>query len=477
MKRISILIFFFFVSIQSKAQESEKNYEEAFKLVEVWLDAQKDFENIPSITAMVIKDQNILWSGAFGKSNLEEKRKATVSTICSICSITKSFTAVAIMKLVDEGKLSLNDKVKDILPYYKVKQRFPKGGEVTVQSLLSHSSGLPGNTGHSYFTGPNFTFPTKEEFRAIFKNMEAKNKVGSDVNYSNVGYALLGEIIEKISGVSYETYLMKEVINPLRMTNTSFDMPTNLSNKKEAIGYTAINRNRARERVNIFNTKSMKPAMGLWTNMADMAKYASWQFRLRDATKSEILKPSTIKSMHKKQAISKNKKTIWGLGFEVIKGTNGDNWISHGGTCPGFVSLLQLNLTTKMGYAIMINANRSSTFKYLRGIRQIMSKVKPITAKVKNSLVNLNDYTGYYNMNPWNSMVYVAKWGDGLVVLQLPENSPKYGMQFYKHIKGDTFRLIKKKGELGEVFVFERDNRGKVYRYKEGGNYKNKMSK
>jgi len=139
--------------------------------------------------------------------------------------------------------------------------------------------------------------------------------------------------------------------------------------------------------------------------------------------------------------------------------------------------MLQLNVTTKMGYAIMINANRSSTFKFLNGIRQIMSKAKSIKERTNTHSVNLDDYTGFYNMKPWNSSVYISTWGEDLVILQLPENSPKYGMRIFKHIKDDTFRQVKENGELGDEYVFERGKNGKVYRYVEEGNYKNKMSR
>ena len=401
-------ILFCMVSLITYAQEYTKNYDDAFKLIEVWLDAQKDFENIPSITAVVIKDQNILWKGAFGKSNIELENKAKTSTISSICSMTKSFTAVAIMKLVDDGKLNLDDPVKDILPFYKVKQQFLKGGAVTVRSLLSHSSGLPRNTGHSYFTGPDFAFPSQAAFRSILKNLETKNEVGADVNYSNVGYALLGEIIEKVSGKPYEIYLMNEVIGQLKMTNTYMGMKTIPYTYRRAIGYTAINRDRTRKRVHSFNTKSMKPAMGLWSTIDDLAKYASWQFRLRDASTAEILTPSTIRNMHSLAATSKDKRDSWGLGFTLSTGSNGDDWVMHGGTCPGYVSMLQLNVTTKMGFAIMANANRVHTFKYLNGIKQILSKVISVRERSNTHKVHLDDYTGYYNMNPWNSSIYIS---------------------------------------------------------------------
>ena len=474
MNRILMPILFFITVTICYSQNEEKNYNDAFKLIEVWLNAQKDFENIPSITAMVLKDQNVLWSKAIGLSDIEKARQAKLSTTNSICSITKSFTAVAIMKLVDDGKINLDDKVKDILPFYKTKPF--SNDNATVRSLLSHSSGLPGNSGHSYYTGPDFIFPSKTEFRAIFKDLKTINKVGSDVNYSNIGYALLGEIIEETSGIPYDLFLKNEVLKPLKMSNTFMSSKTKNSLHNQATGYTAINRNRTRKRVNLFNTESMEPAMGLWTNINDLAKYASWQFRLQDATSAEILKPSTLQNMHSVQSISKDKKTTWGLGFEVFKGSNNENWVSHGGTCPGFVSLLQLNKTTKMAYGVLINANRARTFKYINGIKQILSKAKNTINKEKlKSKINLNAYVGYYNMNPWNSLTYVSTWGNDLVMLQLPENSPKYGMQFLRHVKDDTFRMVKQNGELGDGFTFQRDKDDKVYRYFEGGNYKNKV--
>ena len=475
MKQFTILILFLFISIQGISQESKKNYEDAFKLIEVWLEAQKDFEGIPGMIAMVIDDQEIAWAGAFGKANIEQNKNINLSSICSICSITKSFTAVAIMKLVDEGKLHLEDEVKDLLPFYKVQQNFPKGGAITIGSLLSHSSGLPGNTIHSYFSGPEFNFPSQNEFRSIIKDLETESEVGSDVSYSNIGYALLGEIIEKVTGMPYETYLMNEVLLPLKMNNTFIGSNSIIDKNKQASGYTAINRNRNRNNVNLFETEAMTPAMGLWTSISDLGKYASWQFRLQDANTTEVLKSATLKTMHQAKVTSKDGYSTWGLGFEVIKSSNGDDWVSHGGTCPGFVSLLQLNLSTKMAVVIMVNANRVATFKYSNGIKQILERTKLTIEKPENDC-RLEDYTGYYDMNPWNSEVYISSWGEDLVVLQLPENSPKRGMQFYKYLEKDTFIQIKENGELGAKFVFERDRSGKVYRYKEGGNYKNKMS-
>ena len=99
MKKNYFTLFVFFLITIVYSQEGKKDYTEAFNLVEVWLEAQKDFEQLPGLTAIVIEDQKVLWSGAFGLSNVEKNIKAETSTLCSICSISKLFTSVAIMKL------------------------------------------------------------------------------------------------------------------------------------------------------------------------------------------------------------------------------------------------------------------------------------------------------------------------------------------------------------------------------------------
>ena len=163
MKKIYFTLFLSLLISNSYSQENKKDYTEAFKLMEVWLEAQKDFEQLPAITAIIVEDQEVLWTGAFGLSNVENNVKADTSTICSICSISKLFTSVAIMKLYDEGKLRLDDCVSDLLPNYNLEQKYPESGPITIRTLLTHSSGLPREAGYPYWTGPDFPFPSKEQ--------------------------------------------------------------------------------------------------------------------------------------------------------------------------------------------------------------------------------------------------------------------------------------------------------------------------
>ena len=142
MKKFLLFVFLFLFSFSIFSQ-SKKDYTEASHLIEIWLEAQKDFEKLPGITALVMDDQEIVWSGAYGMANVEEQLKTETASLFSICSISKLFTAVAIMKLYDEGKLRLDDKVSDLLPWYNLPQKYPESGPITVRSLLTHSAGLP----------------------------------------------------------------------------------------------------------------------------------------------------------------------------------------------------------------------------------------------------------------------------------------------------------------------------------------------
>ena len=171
-------------------------------------------------------------------------------------------------------------------------------------------------------------------------------------------------------------------------------------------------------------------------------------------------------------------KTTWGLGFSVYKGSDGTKWVSHGGSCPGYRSGIQLNPKTKLAYTVMINANGTNPHKYAIAMHAILQKVKDESKNGKvaeNSKKDMTDYTGYYSNQPWGSESYISSWEGKLVLLRLPSQSPAKSMIFLKHVEGDRFQKIRKDKEPGEIIVFERDKAGKVTRYSQHGNYSNKI--
>ena len=473
MKNFILVSILFIFSLHSFSQNEKKNYEEAYKLIEVWLEAQKDFERLPSISAVIVKDQDILWSGAFGKANIEGDIDADASTLCSICSISKLFTSVAIMKLYDEGKLRLDDELKDVLPWFKLKQQFYDSGPITIRSLLTHSSGLPRQSDVAYWSAPDFLFPTLEEMKKAMLSQETLYRASYNFQYSNLALSLLGEVVAEISGMSYENYVTENILIPLKLKDTRPNMPKALYGKNLAIGYSALNRTLNREKVPLFDAKGITPAAGYSSNVLDLARFASWQFRLRDSKATEILKPSTLKNMHNVHWTNPDFKLTWGLGFSVYKGAKGAKWVGHGGSCPGYKSSLQLNLKSKMAYSVMINAGGTNPRKYAIAMNSILSKTETFTKDKPK--INLEDYTGFYNDQPWGSESYVGTWNGKLVSLSLPSDNPSRGMTFYKHIEGDTFKRIKDNGDLGEISSFERDEDGNIIRVKSHQNYSVKM--
>jgi CubicO group peptidase (beta-lactamase class C family) len=473
MKNGILISVFFILSLNTFSQNEEKNYDDAYKLIAVWLEAQKDFERLPGISAVIVKDQDVLWSGAFGKSNIEENIDAKANTLCSICSISKLFTAVAIMKLYDEGKLRLDDELKNVLPWFKLKQQFSDSGPITIRSLLTHSSGLPRQSDVPYWSAPDFSFPTVEEIKKALLSQETLYPASYDFQYSNLALSLLGEVVAEISGMSYENYVTEHILNPLKLNDTRPNMPKTLYGNDLAIGYSALNRTLNREEVPLFDAKGITPAAGYSSNVLDLGRFASWQFRLRDSKETEILKPSTLKNMHNVHWTNPDFKLTWGLGFSVYKGSDGSKWVGHGGSCPGYRSTLQLNLKSKMAYSVMINAGGTSPRKYTSAMHSIMLKIELI-AKDKPK-VNLEDYTGFYDNQPWGSESYLGTWNGKLVSLSLSSDNPAKAMTFFKHIEGDTFKRIKDNGDLGEISSFERDENGNVIRVKSHQNYSMKM--
>ncbi len=481
MKNLVILFVVFAFCFNAFAKESDKDYSDALKLVDVWLEAQKDFEQLPGITAIVLEDQDVLWSGAFGFANAEQKIAAEPSTLFSICSISKLFTSVAIMKLYDEGKLRLDDRVEDVLPSYTLEQKYPESGPITIRSLLTHSSGLPREAAYPYWTGPDFPFPTREQIDRKLAEQETLYPAATYYQYSNLGLALLGQLVEEVSGEPFAEYVQKHILMPLGLTDIRTKLPEELYGMQLAVGYSAQTRKGNREKVQFFQANGIGPAAGFSSNVQDLARFAAWQFRLRDTTVTEILRPSTLKNMQRVHWTDPDWETTRGLGFGVYKGSNGHTWVGHGGSCPGYRSTLQLDLKNKRAFSVMINASGTSPGKYVKGISALLDKAENSDEKKSEDKTkekkNLQEYTGHFSLLPWWPETYVSEWGEKLVILPLPTDSPADALSFFTHVSADTFQRVRDDGEPGETLVFVRDEDGRIIHYVNHDNYYKKIKR
>jgi len=470
-KIISLVLLFY--SVSGHAQTTSKvDYEHSFRLLEQWLDAQVDYDRLPGLSVGVVKDQELIWSKGFGKSDVAKNIAADPSTIYSICSISKLFTAVAIMQLRDEGKLRLDDEVSKYLPWFTIKQQFADSGPITLRTLLTHSSGLPREADFPYWTDENF--PTQEQIVQKLNKQETLYPASTYFQYSNLGITLLGQIVEKVSGLTYDQYVNEKIIKPLRLADTRPFFPDELWRSKMAAGYSELNRKGERKMLEKFNTKGIASAAGFTSNVTDLARFASWQLRLLEKGGQEILKSSTLHEMQQVQYMDPNWKTSWGLGFSVSQ-IEGKTFVSHGGYCPGYQTLLMINPKDKLAYIVMINANGVNPQKYFMGMQGVLAKAGEDKLYKKTANPKLEEFCGQYSDQPWGSELSVSPWGDNLVVLGVPTDNPHQNMYVIKQIEGDTFRRIRDDGELGEEIVFERNSSGKVSKMWRHSNYRVKI--
>ncbi len=209
----------------------------AIELLEVWIDAQVAYEQLPGVSAAIVHDQDLVWSRGFGYADVESEVAVSPQTIFSICSVSKLFTSIAVMQLRDAGKLNLDDPVEEYLPWFDIQQTYTDVPPATVRGLLRHSSGLPRESPFPYWTDPAFPFPTREEMRERLSSQRTLYPTDRYFQYSNLGMALLGEIVSAASGMPYDSYVRQRILEPLGMTDTTTDLPLPLAGGQLATGY------------------------------------------------------------------------------------------------------------------------------------------------------------------------------------------------------------------------------------------------
>ncbi len=455
-----------------QAQTTTTDYADALHLIDLWMEGQYSYQHLPGISAAIVKDQDVLWSKAYGVTQLASKNPTSTTTVYSICSISKLFTSIAIMQLYDAGKVRLDDPIEAILPDFKIKRSFPDSGPITIRSLLTHSSGLPRESDYAYWTGPDFPFPTLDQVDSKVNEQQTLYPASTYFQYSNLGMTLLGEVVAKLSGQPYETYVEENILKPLRLGSTHPYLPKEEWGKKMAAGYGAIKRDGTRDQVNLFDARGITAAAGFSSTVEDLARFSSWQFRLLQKGGTELLKSSTLREMQRVQWMDPDWKTTWGLGFVVYQRGSKPS-LDIAGHCPGYRTTVELDLGEKLGYTVMINAGvkvRNSLRVSFPTLSPRFPKKKPVKAGL-----NLNEFAGTYGNQPWGSEEILVPWYGDLAVLNLPSNNPDEGMTILRHVEGNTFKRVRSDKTLGEAYIFERDAKGKVLRFTAHSNHYPKL--
>jgi CubicO group peptidase (beta-lactamase class C family) len=451
----------------ASAVAGDPRVQQALALARTWLEGQRAYDRIPGVSAAIVHDQEVLWIGAYGQADVATERPAAADTLYSICSISKLFTSVAVLRERDEGRLRLDDPVGKHLPWFAL-ARTEGEGDITIEGLLTHASGLPRESDFPYWAPPDFDFPTPGEIIARLGKQAALYAPERAFQYSNLGMALAGEVVGATSSMPYGDYIRKNILVPLELAGTTPELPEKERGRRLATGYAALDREGRRAPMPFFRTNGIAPAAGFASTAGDLARFASWQFRLLEKGGREVLKATTLREMHRVHWVEPDFETLWGLGFEIWR--KGERvFVGHGGSCPGFRTMLLIMPEEKVAAVFMANAGGVDSQKWAQTLYDIVGPAIRAAlkepGKAKPADPGMARYTGTYSDAPWGGETAVVPWEDGLAMIDLPGGDPIGSLTRLRKTGDHTFRRVRKDDSLGEEVVFEIGADGRAARY------------
>ncbi len=320
-------------------------------------------KKFPGMAFGIVVDDRLLYAGNAGYTNLAEKTPVSPASLFRIASMSKSLTAMAILKLREEGKLRLDDAVSRYIPVLKdIPLLTTDAPPITIRLLLTHSAGFPEDNPW----GDRQLDITHDMFIAMLqKGISFSNVPGVTYEYSNMGFAMLGEIIRVVSGMSYQEYISRNILAPLGMTHTVWEY-TQASTSLLARGYRWLNGNWQEE---VLLHDGVYGAMGgLITSIEDFSKYMAFHLSAwppRNDGETGPVKRSAVREMQQVWRLSSLVNATgrragvmvngYGYGLRISKDTEGKVYAGHSGGLPGFGS--QWMIMPDYGIGVVVFGN------------------------------------------------------------------------------------------------------------------------
>ena len=308
-------------------------------------------KKIPSLSLAVIRNGEIIWEEAFGLANLEKKIRATPETLYPIASVTKPFTAAALMILVERGLVDLDKPANAYLGRAQLRAYEGDVERATVRRIFHHTSGLP-MYWNFYYAGSSRQKPPLETILQRYGILV--DQTGTSYNYSNLGYAVLESIIEQVSGKPYPEFLMAEVFKPLNLTRTAVlsAPPDSLpSAEKYSSALAPIP----------FCDHDTRGASSIYSTARDVALFSLLHLNRLKPDQKAILKSESISLIHNSRDRSV-RTSSYGLGIET--GTRfGFPILTHGGIMDGCRAHLAMIPSQGLAAAVLVNGENVRTIQ------------------------------------------------------------------------------------------------------------------
>lgn len=396
-------------------------------------------KQIPGLALLVVQDGRIVKERGYGFANLEHKVPVIPETVFQSGSMGKQFTATAVMILVEEGKVSLEDRVSKYLGKVPGKWK-----DITVRNLLTHTSGL-GDYPEDFDFRKDLT--EDEEFE-IIKKQPLLFHPGEKWSYSNLGYVTLGILIHKISGKFYGDFLQERVFQPLGMTSTRVISEADLVPNRAA-GYEVV-------KGQIKNQEWVSPALNttadgsLYFNIVDLAR---WDEALYT---EKLLKKTSLDQMWTPVKLNNGSSYPYGFGWGFAK-AGGHRLIEHGGSWQGFRSQICRYVDDRLTVVVLANsaeADPSFVAHYVAGV-YLPAVALPKHVRIDVDVKILESFVGEYQFKSGPNVKItadknklIAHYGENAIDL-LPESATSFFVEdsettvvFAKNDRGETTGLV-----------------------------------
>lgn len=398
------------------AQETTKS-----KIDELLMAYQK--LNVFNGSALVYNNDKPILVKCYGYKNFEAKTFDDSNTVFQIASVTKSFTSTLILKLVQLKKLSLHDKLSKFYP------DFPNGNKITIENLLTHTSGIYDYT----HDDTAVTKGSEQKMMHIFKSHNLDFEPGSDWSYSNSGYSILGYIIQKVTGITYEQAVRKYIFQPIKMKHSGFDFER-LTSKNKAVGYSVYSD--TIHSVATFSDSSVVFAAGaIYSTVKDLYRFhkAMQSYKIVDEA---LLQKAYTPFKHN-----------YGYGW-IIDTIHGNKMVYHSGGISGFSSIF-IRIPTENICIVLLNNKQGTELENIgRNILKILYN-QPYTLPTNKVAITLpdsilNKYLGTYELTNPDLQIEI-KLDNGKLIAHA--------------IKGPTFELF---AEAEKLFAVVQQNQTEI---------------
>ncbi len=340
------------IAAVTQPPESSTDYREAIEKLKVAIEYEVEQKHLPAFSISLVDNNQVVWSSGFGYQDAEQKTQATAETVYRVGSVSKLFTDIALLQLVDDGKLDLDANVQSYLPKFQPKNPF--GIELTLRQLMSHRSGLVRESPVGNYFDPEE--PTLAATVASLNETTLVYRPETKTKYSNAAIAVVGSVLESQLEVTHPEQVRTTILDPLGMEASSFVVTPTIE-PKLATGWMQTYDGRRFEAPTFL--LGTGPAGNLYSSVLDLSKFLVCLFNDGKTDAGQIINPETLKLMATPIKDPDGKPQGFGLGFHV-QDFDTMTKIGHGGAVYGFSTQLEALPERRIGVAAAASLDGSN---------------------------------------------------------------------------------------------------------------------